>query len=153
MIKLRSKKVREFTEDEKAELELITEFESIVYKVHDGDTITIKILDFNFLTPMRFLGTNAPELNEVGGKEAKEYLENLILRKEVTIVLGDQKEEKWGRLLGQVMFNGMFMDEEMILVGHSTPFDRRKDGVFPEEEKAFEEGSIAKSMDERKWQM
>jgi len=146
MIKLRNKKVREFTEEQKAEVKRMIEFESKVYKVHDGDTITIKIPDFNFLTPMRFLGTNAPELNEEGGHEAKEYLEGVLLGQKIDVILGEKIEEKWGRLLGRAMFDGNFMDEEMIMLGFSTPFDRRNRGIFPEEDKMFQEGKISKSM-------
>lgn len=146
MIKLRSRKVREFTEEQREELNIMTEFESKVYKVHDGDTITIKIPDFPFLTPMRFEGTNAPELSEIGGKQSRDYLRETIEGKTIDIILGKKKEEKWGRLLGRAMFDGAFMDEEMILLGFSTPFDRRDDGVFPEEEKAFEEGRINKDL-------
>ncbi len=148
MIKLRSKKVRDFTEDEREQLNQLVEFQTNVYKVHDGDTITIKLPFLNFLTPMRFFGTNAPELSEQGGKQAKDYLQGRLLGKNIDVHLDEKKEEKWGRLLGRALHDGNFLDEEMIVLGFSTPFDRRDDGVFPEQEKTFEEGRIAKE-----WQM
>jgi|TARA_R100000501_G_C2616774_1_gene110291 endonuclease YncB( thermonuclease family) len=144
MKKLKSKKVREFTKDEREKLELMETFDSFVYRVHDGDTISIRIPGFDFLTPMRFLGTNAPELSEPGGMAARDYLEGRIKGKKIEIILGDKKEEKWGRLLGRAREGGIYMDEDMILTGHSTPFDRRDDGKIPEQEKAFEEGRIQK---------
>ena len=148
MIKLKLKKVRDFTEDERQQLNQLVEFQTNVYKVVDGDTINIKLPFLNFLTPMRFFGTNAPELNEEGGKVAQQYLQGRLLGKNIDVHLGEQKEEKWGRLLGRALSSGNWMDEEMIMLGFSTPFDRRDDGKFPSQEEAFEEGRIAKE-----WQM
>ena len=148
-MKLKTKKVREYSEEERKKLELMDNFESFVYRVHDGDTISVRVPDFDFLTPLRFEGTNAPELSEAGGMKARDYLENRLIKKKVTIILGKQKEEKWGRMLGRVMSDGAFMDEEMIALSLSTPFDRRDDGKFPGESEAFEEEKMNKQTAER----
>ena len=39
--------------------------------------------------------------------------------------------EKWGRLLGYVMFEGVDVGNEMIRNGHATGWDLRTDGKIP----------------------
>jgi len=108
------------------------DFTATVVKVHDGDTITLSVdfRDFNF--PLRFSNTNAPELNEKGGHEAKDKLKSMIEGEEVNILINpDNRVEKWGRLLGEVMFQGLNLNDLMINLGFSTSFENRNDGKIP----------------------
>jgi len=76
--------------------------------------------DFNF--PVRFLGTAAPELDEVGGKEAQSWLE-IILGEEVDIVVDNyNRVGKWGRLLGEIIHQGMNMNQLSMDSGYSVEF-------------------------------
>jgi len=113
--------------------QITEDFRAEVVKVIDGDTIIVKahFRDFNF--PIRFLGTNSPEMNEPQGKECKKWLEDLILNKKVDIMI-DKKQRvgKWGRLLGTVFSDGMNLSETMIINGKATPFDDRNEGQIPE---------------------
>lgn len=53
---------------------------AIVSYIIDGDTIILQNRD-----KIRLLGIDAPEYNEFFGQEAKDYLINLILNKEITL--------------------------------------------------------------------
>lgn len=112
--------------------QIMESFKAEVVKVHDGDTITVRWNERDFDFPVRFLDTNAPELNEDGGHEAQQWLENKILGAEVDIIIdARQRVGKWGRILGKIFHNGMCLNDESIMVGHATEFDRRNEGIIP----------------------
>lgn len=112
--------------------QILEDFRAEVTKVIDGDTIRVKWKDRDFDFPIRFLGTNAPELNETNGKEVQKYLERILLNQEVDIIVDrNQRVDKWGRLLGVVNHRGIDMGEDLIRTGRSTPFDDRNEGKFP----------------------
>jgi len=106
----------------------ITEsFDAKVIKVHDGDTIrvTCNFRDFNF--PIRFSNILAPELNEDGGVESRNWLAEQILGKDVEIVVDWQNRvEKWGRLLGEVKHMGLDVGEMSIESGHAINLDEER---------------------------
>ena len=74
-----------------------------VKKVYDGDTI---LLDNRI--KIRFLGINTPEVEsgrkegEVGGREAKEWLEKLLTGKKVRLETDLDKKDKYGRTLAHL---------------------------------------------------
>jgi len=96
--------------------------------VHDGDTITVRWSERDFDFPVRFAGLSAPELSEEGGFEAQSWLENLLLGEEVQIQLSKQRVEKWGRILGTIIFQGMDVAQQEIWAGHAKPWENRDDG-------------------------
>ena len=107
-------------------------FTAKVIKVHDGDTITLRtnFRDFDF--PMRFIDTNAPELNEDGGHESQQWLEQEIGGEEVEIIVStDNRVDKWGRLLGRVFFKGMDINELSMRLDKATKFENRNEGKIP----------------------
>jgi len=108
----------------------ITEsFSARCVNVHDGDTITVQWRERDFLFPVRFGDTAAPELNEDGGKEAQQWLEQRILDKDVEIIVNpDKRVEKWGRLLGRVIQGGQDVGDEEVMLGLATTWAQRKDG-------------------------
>ena len=113
--------------------QIVENFSGRVVKVHDGDTITIRadFRDFDF--PVRFLGTNAPELNEEGGDVSRDWLTNKILNEEIEVRIDpNNRVGKFGRLLGEIMFQGVSMNKESMNMGFSTSFDRRNEGKFPD---------------------
>ena len=114
MIKRIQKRPFDFDEDEKETLDMLEEFEATVVAVHDGDTILIQVDFWDFTVPFRFININAPELSEKGGDEARDYLKSQVLGKEVTIILGKKKIEKWGRMLGEVMADGSGLNQDMV---------------------------------------
>jgi len=101
------------------------DFVARVIKVHDGDTITLNWAERDFNFPIRFINIAAPELNEIGGKEAQSWLESQILKQEVEIKINNaNRVDKWGRLLGNVLFNGLDLGETEIHLGLALPWSQ-----------------------------
>lgn len=118
--------------------QILENFRADCVKVHDGDTITVRwyMRDFDF--PIRFNNTNAPELNQPGGRESQKWLEAKILGKTIDIIV-DPKERvgKYGRLLGIVMSSGLNIGRESVDVGKAVRFDQKAEGEVPELNKAI----------------
>jgi len=113
--------------------QILDDFRAKVVKVTDGDTIRVKWSERDFTFPIRFLDLAAPELDERGGKESQGWLESQILGKEVDIEIDqDLRVEKWGRLLGRVILNGIDVGEESVLMGHAIPWGDRNVGTIPD---------------------
>ncbi len=113
--------------------QITEDFEAKVIKVHDGDTITVRtnFRDFDF--PVRFFGTNAPELNEPRGREAQQWLEGILLGEEVNILVDkNERVGKWGRILGIIEHKGININEESMRTGWATTFTERDVGQIPE---------------------
>ena len=111
--------------------QIFEDFFAVVTKVHDGDTIKVKWRERDFEFPVRFSNIAAPELKDEGGKDAQSWLETLILDKEVYIKVNKaNRVEKWGRLLGKIVFQGMDVGEQEINLGISKPWNLRHDGSF-----------------------
>ena len=109
--------------------QLFEDFTARVIKVHDGDTITVRIPERDFDFPIRFSNIASPELSESGGNVAQKWLESKILGSEVQIVMDRWKRVgKYGRLLGKVVFHGMDMGEEQIWMGLSKSWEQRNEG-------------------------
>jgi len=108
----------------------ITEnFTAKVVKVHDGDTITVRWSERDFDFPIRFINIAAPEMNENGGHESQQWLEQRLLGQTVDVVITpENRVEKWGRLLGNIIQNGFDVGEEQIIQGFVTSWEQRKQG-------------------------
>jgi len=118
--------------------QIFENFKAKVKKVSDGDTITLEWEERDFAFPLRIKDIDAPELNIKGGHAAKEYLQNLIEGEDVEIVIDPKhRVEKWGRLLGDIIFNGTLVSEDMVRMGLASPFGRRREGIIPHIEKTF----------------
>ena len=118
------------------------DFDAVIEKVHDGDTVTLITPHRNFAFPLRLLNVDALELSE-GGEEAQAWLNKRILGESVRIIIDkNQRVGKYGRLLGRVMLDGLDVSEEMLNMGLVLPFDRRKEGIIPSTNKILQEGRI-----------
>mgnify|MGYP003133072989 CR=1 FL=1 len=119
--------------------QILDDFHATVTKVVDGDTVRLEtdFRDFDF--PLRILGIDSLELHE-GGQDAKEYLKDVMEGQEVEVLIdAKQRVEKWGRLLGDIIFNGILLSEDMLRRGYAIPFNRRREGQIPHMEKIFKE--------------
>ena len=122
----------QFTED----------FDAVVVKVHDGDTITLKSPTRDFPFPLRFLNVDARELSE-GGEDARDWLKARLLGEEVRILIDrSQRVGKWGRLLGRVIHGGLDVSQEMLHLGLVSNFGQRDEGKIPNISKWYMEGKI-----------
>jgi len=66
--------------------QLTEDFEAVVEKVHDGDTVTLGTSTRDFSFPLRLLDIDAPELSE-GGDVTRDWLTTRVLGARVTILI------------------------------------------------------------------
>jgi len=99
--------------------------ETVIYVI-DGDTV---ILDNH--ERVRLIGIDTPEIRskyhrgEPHGKEAKKYLKKLIEGKEVVLKPGREPKDKYGRRLAYLYTpDGLFINEELVRLGHAETFRR-----------------------------
>lgn len=83
-----------------------------VARVIDGDTFETKEKQH-----IRIAATESPELDQCGGREAKEALEKLILGKPVYLKVTFR--DPYQRLVSLVYADGKFINKEMLLGGQS----------------------------------
>ena len=118
--------------------QITEDFEGTVVKVSDGDTIRMEVdfRDFDF--PVRFIDTAAPEKDEPGGLESKAWLDSKVMGEEVQVRINPKdRVGKWGRLLGEIFFRGMSINQESVMTGNAVPFGARKEGKLPDFDKAL----------------
>jgi len=109
--------------------QIMETFNGKIVRVIDGDTVRVGTNFRDFETVVRFFDNEAPELDERGGLESKEWLESQILGKEVTIEIEPNlRVEKWGRILGKIIFGGIDIGEQSIIAGKSVSWGNRNDG-------------------------
>lgn len=121
----------------------ITEnFRARVVKVTDGDTVRV-VCDFrDFSFPIRLFNLAAPEMDERGGKESQSWLEDLILGKDVDVIISRSRVEKWGRLLADIMSGGILISEESVRSGHGVPWEERGLSIIPDFNLTLEAAAI-----------
>ncbi len=84
-----------------------------VIEVSDGDTL--KLSDGK---TFRLYGVNAPEVKEPYYQEAKSFTQNLVLEKEISFEQEENyKVDKFGRMLGYVIVNGVNLNIELVRNG------------------------------------
>lgn len=97
--------------------------EGLVIGVTDGDTITI--LDSEKQPhKIRLAGIDAPEKKQAFGKASKKHLSALVYKEYVNVVY--KKKDRWGRLIGKVLLNGVDVNLEQIKSGLAWWFERYK---------------------------
>lgn len=118
-------------------VQIVEDFDAEVVKVHDGDTVTLRIPQRDFDFPLRMVGIDAPEMN-AGGEEARDWLKGQILGDIVQIKI-DKKNRvgKYGRLLGRIISRGIDMSEAEIMLGYAVPFGNKNEGQPQPIEKIF----------------
>ena len=117
--------------------QITEDFDALVVKVYDGDTVTLETDFRDFAFKLRFLEIDSEEMNE-GGIAARDWLRTKILGKKVHILMNPiNRVGKYGRLLGRVLYNGMDVGEEEIQLGLCKAFGKKKEGEVPNAEKIF----------------
>ena len=84
-----------------------------VISVSDGDTITIMMNGEK--QKIRLYGIDTPEINQSFGTEAKQFLSDQILNKEVEIEVKDT--DRYKRLVAVVYLNNKSMNELLLKEG------------------------------------
>lgn len=108
-------------------------YRAVVERVRDGDTVRFRA-DLGFDTwhvgPFRLLGIAARELDEPGGPEARDHLEDLLPVGAI-VDLFSRKPDKWGgRYLARItLADGRDLAEVLIAEGWAARWNGR--GVAP----------------------
>ncbi len=110
----------------------ITEtFDGKVVKITDGDTIWVKWRERDKPVVIRFFDTAAPELDEKGGVESRNWLEKQIMGEEVQVIIRPKlRVGKWGRIIGEIIHMGMNINKMSIEAGHAVEFEKEGGGWF-----------------------
>jgi len=117
-------------------------FTGTVTQIIDGDTIKVDGQS------IRFAMASAPELNEPGGIEAREFIETICSVGSIATVDEDdgQTQGSYGRILGVVYCNGFNLNEDLLDVGHGYLIsDFCKDSEFENESWAQKHGCSTSS--------
>lgn len=111
-------------------VQIVEDFSAVVVRVHDGDTVTLRcdFRDFNF--PLRFLSVDAPELNTgSAGEEARDFVKEMCEGQVVEVKVDrNNRVDKYGRLLGDVVVAGQNVGMVELMFGFALPFERRMEG-------------------------
>jgi micrococcal nuclease len=94
------------------ELDVVVE----VVSVTDGDTIRVLMPD-GTNEPVRLIGIDAPEDGSLLDQEATDYLEELVLGKDVRMVVDVSDRDRFDRLLRYIYVGDLFVNEEMVRAG------------------------------------
>ena len=99
-------------------------------RVLDGDSIAVRRADGSE-DEVRLIGINAPEGAECHGDAARLELESLLTGEEL-ILVGDEQDDQFGRLLRYVYSDGVHANLEMVSGGHALPLQsgHRLEGAF-----------------------
>jgi endonuclease YncB( thermonuclease family) len=90
------------------------DFTGKVVKISDGDTITV--LDhYKVQHRVRLTGIDAPERKQAFGSRSRQSLGKLVFSKTVTVKTN--KRDRYGRVLGKVLINGIDINKEQIRRG------------------------------------
>ena len=109
--------------------QITEDFIAEVIKVHDGDTVTLRVDFRDFYFPLRFLSIDAPELSE-GGEQAGDWLRSRIEGRIVKVRIDPlQRVGKYGRLLGRVVCDGLDVADEMLNAGLVSVFGEKNEGL------------------------
>ena len=113
-------------------------YKATVDRVIDGDTIDVTLdlgFDISYRGRIRFQGINAPEsrtrdaVEKQAGLAAKRYVEDWINGHEQRVIIQTSLDDrgKFGRILGRILNDeGECLNDEMVSLGHATPYDGGK---------------------------
>ncbi len=95
-----------------------------VLSIGDGDTITVR--ENGSKTTIRLACIDAPESSQQGGKEATNYLKQLIPTG-TTVGLRTVSTDRYGRTIGEIYRNGDSVNLKMVKQGQAVVYDRYLD--------------------------
>lgn len=92
-----------------------------VIKINDGDTLTI-INGENKRVKIRLYGIDSPELDQSHGQNAKRFLSEKVLEKNITAEILDI--DRYKRCVGRVFSDGTDINRMMVEEGHAWVYAR-----------------------------
>lgn len=113
---------------------LAKEFQGEVVRVTDGDTVSI--LDVKKEQhKVRLIGIDAPEKKQAFGKISKQHLSKLVFGKIVTVEF--EKSDRYGRILGKMLFNGNDINLEQLRAGLAWHYKQYTKSQSTEDQAAY----------------
>ncbi len=107
-----------------------SEYEALVVKVTDGDSIKIKAGETT--STIRLLYIDAPEKKQDYGIKSKNFLENLLLNKKVFVVT--DKDDRYGRQLADIyLYNNneaIYINAKMIKSGNAWVYRKYRSNSY-----------------------
>jgi len=111
-------------------------YKAIITEVYDGDTVTVDIdLGFNNWKKgekLRLYGIDTPELRGselIKGREARDFVRERVLGKEIIIHTYKDKKGKYGRYLATIMYrrhpedtDNINLNDELVAKGMAVPY-------------------------------
>ncbi len=110
-----------------------------VIKVSDGDTITI-LDSLKKQHKVRLIGIDAPEKRQAFGKVSKTHLSTLIFGKNVRVEY--KKNDRYGRILGKVIYNGKDINLEQIKAGLAWHYKRFEKEQYVDDRKIYSDSEL-----------
>ena len=107
-----------------------SEYEGLVVKVTDGDSVKIKAGETT--SAIRLLYIDAPEKKQDYGIKSKNFLENLLLNKKVFVVT--DKDDRYGRQLADIyLYNNneaIYVNAKMIKSGNAWVYRKYRSNSY-----------------------
>lgn len=94
-----------------------------VIKITDGDTVHVMLGDHT-KEKIRLAGIDAPERKQAFGSKSKKHLSGLVAAKVVTVEF--DKRDRYGRIVGKIIFNGQDVNLEMVQSGLAWHYKKYK---------------------------
>ena len=118
--------------------------EFTVVRIIDGDTIEVRLS--NELYTVRYIGIDAPELDELFGIEAMEKNRELVEGKMIRLEKDITETDQYGRLLGYIYAGDTFVNAELLRLGYaqavSYPPDTKHHNLFKDLETSAKDTNI-----------
>jgi endonuclease YncB( thermonuclease family) len=126
VIELSNRQIDEYVRSD--HVQIVDDFDAVVVRVHDGDTISLRTSFRDVDFPLRLADIDADELN-AGGEFARDWLSAQILGERVRVLI-DRKNRvgKFGRLIGTVIHRGVDLNEVMLSLGIVSSFGSKNEG-------------------------
>nr|SPS06242.1 Uncharacterized endonuclease [Candidatus Nitrotoga fabula] len=120
--------------------------EGRVVGISDGDTVTV--LDASKTQyKIRLQGIDAPEKKQAFGNKSKESLSAWLFNNQVTVEYS--KKDKYGRILGKILVNGIDANLEQIKAGMSWHYKKYQNEQSDDDRKLYAQAE-AKAQEEKR---
>ncbi len=105
-----------------------------VGRVVDGDTLYV--LDANYKEhKIRLAGIDAPERKQAYGLASRKHLLSIVAGKQVTVEY--QKQDRYGRILGKILVNGVDACLEQVKAGFAWHYKKYQDEQSPKDRQLY----------------
>lgn len=116
------------------------ELQGRVVRVADGDTLTLRDAQ-GVQHRIRLQGIDAPEMEQPFGDRSRQYLIDLVYRREVTVVFS--RRDAFDRAVGVIFLDGEDINLRMVAAGKAWHFSRMARHQSPADRSAYADAEQA----------